>query len=108
MLKSFKKFCYDYFKIPEYKSSLRTEFLAGVTNYFTLIYAVMLVPEILIDAFPNAIGSNGEIVKEALVYGNITAGQMLVLRPKASAEYVYIKVSSVTLTFCCNFDVALY
>lgn len=78
MLKSFKKFCYDYFKIPEYKSSLRTEFLAGVTNYFTLIYAVMLVPEILIDAFPNAIGSNGEIVKEALVYGNITAGQMLV------------------------------
>lgn len=78
MVKFFKKFCYDYFGIPRNKSGIRTEFLAGVTNYFTLIYAVMLVPEILIEAFPNAVGINGELVKDAFVYGNITAGEMLI------------------------------
>ncbi len=78
IIRAVRKFCYDYFSIPEYKSSVRVEFLAGVTNYFTLIYAVMLVPEILIEAFPGAIGRNGEIIKDALIYGNISASQMLV------------------------------
>ncbi|MDO4300596.1 MAG: NCS2 family permease [Clostridia bacterium] len=78
MVKGIKNFCYDYFSISKYDTSLKTEFLAGVTNYFTLIYAVMLVPEILIEAFPGAIGINGEVVKDALIYGNITASEMLV------------------------------
>lgn len=78
MINAIRKFCYDYFSIPKHKSSVRTEFLAGVTNYFTLIYAVMLVPEILIETFPNAIGSNGELVRNAIIYGDFTAGQMLV------------------------------
>ncbi|MDO5388659.1 MAG: NCS2 family permease [Clostridia bacterium] len=78
MIKGIKKFCYNYFMILKNNSNMRTEILAGITNYFTLIYAVMLVPEILIDAFPGAMGSNGEIIKDAVIYGNINAGQMLV------------------------------
>lgn len=34
--------------------NIKREILAGVTNYFTVIYIAMLVPEVLIDCFPNA------------------------------------------------------
>lgn len=77
-LRKIKGFCYKFFNIPQSNTNIRTEFLAGVTNYFTLIYAVMLVPEILIEAFPGAVNENGEIIKNALIYGEFTANQMLV------------------------------
>lgn len=41
----------EYFKLNENNTSIKTEVLAGVTNYFTIIYAVLLVPEILIEIF---------------------------------------------------------
>ncbi len=66
------------FRIREYESSIKNEMLAGITNYFTIIYAVMLVPEILIEAFPGAVDAHGEIVKNAIVAGNFTASEMLV------------------------------
>lgn len=78
MINKIKNYLYSYFKVPQNKSSLRQEMLAGVTNYFTLIYAVMLVPEILIGAFSGAVNNNGDIIGYAVVYGNITASQMLV------------------------------
>ncbi len=78
MFKRLGVFCTKYFKIKEHNSELKTEILAGITNYFTLIYAVMLVPEILIEAFPGAVNANGDIIKDAIVYGNITAAQVLV------------------------------
>lgn len=100
MLSFFKKFCYGYFDIPEHNSSMRTEFLAGVTNYFTLIYAVMLVPEILIDAFPNAVGSDGELMKGALIYGNVTAGQMLVTL--TAIAFIAAGIASIFMGFFVN------
>ncbi len=77
-LRRIKGFCYKYFNIPRNNTNMRTEFLAGVTNYFTLIYAVMLVPEMLIGAFPGALNENGEIIKDAVIYNGITANHMLV------------------------------
>lgn len=78
MLNRLGRLCCKHFKIEEHNSDLRTEILAGITNYFTLIYAVMLVPEILIEAFPGAVSYNGDIIKDAVVYGNITAGQVII------------------------------
>lgn len=78
MRERIKEFIIKRFRVREYDSSLKTELLAGVTNYFTIIYAVMLVPEILIEAFPGAVDAHGEIVKSAVVAGNFTAAEMLV------------------------------
>ncbi len=100
MVNFLKNFCYDYFGIPRNQSGIRTEFLAGVTNYFTLIYAVMLVPEILIEAFPNAVARNGDIVKDAFVYGNITAGEMLVTL--TAIAFIAAGVASVFMGFFVN------
>ncbi len=100
MVNFFKNFCYDYFGIPRNQSGIRTEFLAGVTNYFTLIYAVMLVPEILIEAFPNAVAKNGDIIKDAFVYGNITAGEMLVTL--TAIAFIAAGVASVFMGFFVN------
>lgn len=44
----------EYFKLNENNTSIKTEVLAGITNYFTIIYAVLLVPEILIEIFRNS------------------------------------------------------
>lgn len=73
-----KGFCYKYFDIPRNNTNMKTEFLAGVTNYFTLLYAVMLVPEILICAFPGAIDESGEIIRDAIIYEGITANNLFV------------------------------
>lgn len=42
-------------------TDIKIEILAGVTNYFTVIYIVMLVPEVLIECFPNAVDEFGEL-----------------------------------------------
>ncbi len=63
-MRSFKNFFYDYFSLGKHNTSVRTEFLAGVTNYFTLIYAVMLVPEIIVEAFGLI---NGDVSRQMLI-----------------------------------------
>jgi AGZA family xanthine/uracil permease-like MFS transporter len=73
-----RKFCYDYFKLNDHRTRIRQEFLAGLTNYLTIIYAVLLVPEILIEAFPGAIDKYGNLVGDNVVLGNMTAAQVLV------------------------------
>ncbi len=78
MRERIKEFIRKIFHIREMETSLKTELLAGVTNYFTIIYAVMLVPEILIGAFPGAVDAHGELVKDAVIAGNFTAAEMLV------------------------------
>ncbi len=73
-----KEYLRKHFLVREFGSSLKTELIAGITNYFTIIYAVMLVPEILIEAFPGAVDIHGNIVQDAIVAGNFTASEMLV------------------------------
>ena len=63
-MRSFKNFFYDYFSLGKHNTSVRTEFLAGVTNYFTLIYAVMLVPDIIVEAFGLI---NGDVSRQMLI-----------------------------------------
>lgn len=67
-----------YFAIEEKRSSIKREIIAGITNYFTLIYIVLLVPEILIECFPNSVNSAGDINIHNIVYCNMTAGDVIV------------------------------
>ncbi len=78
MRERIKKHLRTRFHVSEYGSSLKTELLAGITNYFTIIYAVMLVPEILIEAFPGAVNAHGELVADTILVGGFTASEMLV------------------------------
>lgn len=73
-----KKLLYNYFHIDKHNSSIKTEVLAGITNFFTIIYLVILVPEIIMGAFPGAIDVNGELIGDFLIAGKITANEMLI------------------------------
>lgn len=73
-----KDFLYKYFHIKEHNSSLKTEIIAGITNYFTIIYILILVPEILISAFPGAVNESGELIGNAILSNGLTANEMLI------------------------------
>ena len=90
-----RKLLYKQFHIKEHNTSVRKEFLAGVTNYFTTIYLLLLVPEILIGAFPGAIDSNGDIVRSLEVLDGITAGEMIVALTAVS--FIVAGISSVAM-----------
>ncbi len=78
------KFLNNYFHINAHHSTLKTEIIAGITNYFTVIYLVLLVPEIIMSIFPGAVGAEGELIGEKLLYNNITVNEMLVIITAAS------------------------
>lgn len=78
MVNQVKGWVYDYFNIKKYNSNIRREVIAGITNYFTVIYLIILVPEVLINAFPEAIGETGELITTYMLPNGITAGEMLV------------------------------
>ncbi len=100
MTRRFKYLVYKNFDLLKRNTNMKTEILAGVTNYFTLIYAVMLVPEILIEAFPGAVGADGEVIKNAVIYGGINAGEMLVTLTAIS--FIIAGISSVIMGFAVN------
>lgn len=66
-----------YFHLTKHKTSCHRELVAAITNYFTLLYIVALVPEVLMGIFPNAMSAEGELMQNAIVMGDITAGQMI-------------------------------
>lgn len=66
-----------YFKLEQHGTDIKKEFIAAATNYFTIIYILLLVPEILISAFPGAINLNGDIVYASRVFQNMRADQVL-------------------------------
>ncbi len=72
-----KLFLESYFHLSKHNTSCRQELLAAVTDYFTLLYILSLVPEVIVGSFPNAINANGEIILSAQVLNGITAGQLL-------------------------------
>lgn len=79
-----KKFLYEHFHILEHHTSVRTEILAGITNYFTLIYLVFLVPEIVMNAFPEAIDASGAIIGDYVISNGLTANEMLIALTSAA------------------------
>ena len=72
-----KQILENHFHLSRHNTSCRREFLAAVTNYFTLLYILSLVPEVIVGSFPGAIDANGEIILAAPVLNGITAGQLL-------------------------------
>lgn len=73
-----KEFLYNHFHIREHNSSVRTEILAGITNYFTIIYLIILVPEIIMNAFPGAMDSSGVLIGNFILENGLTANEMLI------------------------------
>ncbi|MBR1736868.1 MAG: NCS2 family permease, partial [Firmicutes bacterium] len=69
--------CEKHFRLSKHNTTIRSELIAAVTNYFTLLYILSLVPEVLLGVFPTAFDANGELVADAVVLNGITAGQLL-------------------------------
>lgn len=78
MVELLRNFLTKYFHVDKHNSSVRTELMAGITNYFTIIYLVILVPEVLMGAFPEAWDANGDIIASAILSNGLTANEMLV------------------------------
>ena len=100
MINYIKRFLYKKFDIIEHKSSLRIEVLAGVTNYFTLIYLVMLVPEILMNVFPGAISESGSIIGDFILENELTANEMFIALTAAS--FICSGLSSIIMGYLTN------
>lgn len=121
-------FLKNYFHIEAHHSTVKNEVIAGITNYFTVIYLVLLVPEIIMGSFSGVIGPDGEIIRDQIIYGNITAGEMFVILTAAAFIAagigtlligVFINVpfaqgpslsvgTFVTYTICINFGYTFY
>lgn len=76
-MNTIRGFLYEHFRLKEHNTSIRKEFIAAFTNYFTIIYILLLVPEILIGAFEGAFDANGNLIGNAIVFENMTAEQVL-------------------------------
>ncbi len=100
MINYIKRFLYKKFDIIEHKSNLRTEVLAGVTNYFTLIYLVMLVPAILMNVFPGAISESGSIIGDFILENGLTANEMFIALTAAS--FICSGLSSIVMGYLTN------
>lgn len=78
MLKKFVDYIYKIFKLKENSTSIKTEFIAAITNYFTFLYLITLVPEVIMDIFPEVIDAEGKFTNNVIVYNGVSAGQMLI------------------------------
>ncbi len=74
----------NYFHLSKHNTTIRRELIAAITNYFTLLYLLSLVPEVIVGSFPGAIDANGELVQSAVLFNNVTAGQFLTALTAAS------------------------
>lgn len=99
MLAYIKNFLYKKFHILEHNSTLKTEFIAGVTNYFTLIYLVILVPEILMNIFDGAI-QNGSFIPDFILENGLTANEMFIALTAAS--FICSGLSSIIMGYFTN------
>lgn len=91
---------YRYFKLKEHKTSIRREFISAATNYFTIIYILLLVPDILMDAFPGAFDGEGNLMAGALVFNNMTAEQ--VLTALTAVGFIVAGIGSVAMGLIIN------
>lgn len=71
------KFLDNHFHITSHNSTVKTEILAGITNYFTVIYLIILVPEIIMESFPEAF-YNGEFLGSTILENGLTANEMFI------------------------------
>lgn len=100
MIEYIKKFLYKKFDIIEHKSNLRTEVLAGVTNYFTIIYLIVLVPEILMNVFDGAISEDGSRIGNFILSNGLTANEMFIALTAAS--FICSGIGSIIMGYLTN------
>ena len=100
MVNNIKKYLYKKFHILEHNSNLRTEILAGVTNYFTLIYLVMLVPEILMNVFTGAMAEDGTLIGDFILKNGLTANEMFIALTASS--FICSGFSSIIMGYLTN------
>ncbi|MGN1317876.1 MAG: solute carrier family 23 protein [Lachnospirales bacterium] len=74
------EFVNKHFGIEKYNSTIKREIMAGITNYFTLIYIVLLVPEMLMDCFNSYdTAQNGILISLSVVSFLITGISSIIL-----------------------------
>jgi AGZA family xanthine/uracil permease-like MFS transporter len=95
-----RNFIYKHFRLKEYNSSVRKEFIAAATNYFTIIYILLLVPEILMGVFDGAFDANGNFVGSAVVFNDMTADS--VLAAITAVGFVMAGVASILMGYIIN------
>lgn len=100
MINNIKSFLYKKFQITQHNSTLKTEVLAGITNYFTVIYLVMLVPEILMNVFTGATHKNGGIVGDFVLSNGLTANEMFVALTAGS--FICSGLASIVMGYLTN------
>ena len=100
MIDYIKNFLYKKFNIREHNSNIKTEILAGVTNYFTLIYLVMLMPEVLMNIFSGAIAEDGSIIGDFILGNGLTANEMFIALTATS--FICSGLSSIIMGYLTN------
>ena len=100
MIDYIKNFLYKKFSIREHNSNIKTEILAGVTNYFTLIYLVMLMPEVLMNIFIGAIAEDGSIIGDFILGNGLTANEMFIALTATS--FICSGLSSIIMGYLTN------
>lgn len=103
MVSAIIQFLYGYFGFEGKNTFIKREIIAGVTNYFTLIYIVMLVPEVLIECFPGATNIFGEINRASVVYEGMTASEVLVTLTAIS--FIVAGISSIIVGTVVNLPI---
>lgn len=100
MINYINEFLYKKFNIREHNSTLKTEVLAGITNYFTIIYLVILVPEVLMNAFVGYIGEGNYLIDNALVYCDVTVNEMRIVITAVS--FICSGIASIIMGYFTN------
>ena len=67
----------EFFHVTKDGSSIKTEVISGLTAYFTMVYILFLVPNTLMNAFPGAFTSDGELLANNVLSCGFTAGEVL-------------------------------
>ncbi len=98
------EFLKKYFCVQEHNSTVKNEIIAGITNYFTVIYLVLLIPEIIIEIFPGAVGSDGEIIGTEIIYMDMTVDEILVILTAAS--FIAAGIGTLLIGFFINLPFA--
>ncbi len=95
-----RRYIYRHFKLNEHHTGIRKEFIAAATNYFTIIYILLLVPEILMVAFSGAFDANGNLIGSAVVFEDMTAEQLLAAI--TAVGFLVAGIGSIAMGFIIN------
>ena len=94
----------EFFHVTKDGSSIKTEVISGLTAYFTMVYILFLVPNTLMNAFPGAFTSDGELLANNVLSCGFTAGEVLTALTTMCCIAAFI--GSLVLAFTTNLPFA--